>query len=288
MFVKSTLAVATLLASLAGTAAVPASAQAEAPKPAPVVVGQPLAGTHAHNDYEHDRPLFDALEHGFTSVEADVWLVDGELRVAHDLADAKQGVTLESLYLDPLEDLVRSQPGHSVYPQWDGSLQLLIDIKSEGESTYAAIEQELSEHRDIMSRYTNGNVKTGPVTAVISGNRPLATMQAQDKRFSFFDGRASDLTSGMPASLMPLVSNNWTKLFTWQGVGPMPELERAKLHAYVETAHANGYRVRFWATPDQPGAARDAVWTELANAGVDHINTDDLAGLQQFLTARGA
>lgn len=288
MFVKSTLAVATLLASLAGTAAVPASAQAEAPKPAPVVVGQPLAGTHAHNDYEHDRPLFDALEHGFTSVEADVWLVDGELRVAHDLADAKQGVTLESLYLDPLEDLVRSQPGHSVYPQWDGSLQLLIDIKSEGESTYAAIEQELSDHRDIMSRYTNGNVKTGPVTAVISGNRPLATMQSQDKRFSFFDGRASDLTSGMPASLMPLVSNNWTKLFTWQGVGPMPELERAKLHAYVETAHANGYRVRFWATPDQPGAARDAVWTELADAGVDHINTDDLAGLQQFLTARGA
>lgn len=288
MFVKSTLAVATLLASLAGTAAVPAQAQAEAPKPAPVVVGQPLAGTHAHNDYEHDRPLFDALEHGFTSVEADVWLVDGELRVAHDLADAKQGVTLESLYLDPLEDLVRSQPGHSVYPQWDGSLQLLIDIKSEGESTYAAIEQELAEHHDIMSRYTNGNVKTGPVTAVISGNRPLATMQAQDKRFSFYDGRASDLTSGMPASLMPLVSNNWTKLFTWQGVGPMPEAERTKLRAYVETAHANGYRVRFWATPDQPGDARDAVWTELADAGVDHINTDDLAGLQQFLTARGA
>ena len=68
----------------------------------------------------------------------------------------------------------------------------------------------------------------------------------------------------------------------------MPEAEHAKLRAFVSTAHANGYRVRFWATPDQPGAARDAVWTELADAGVDHINTDDLAGLQQFLTARGA
>jgi len=296
VFVKSTLAAVAVLASLAGTAVAPATAapaqaptqaQAEAPSPAPVV-GQPLAGTHAHNDYEHDRPLFDALDHGFTSVEADVWLVDGELRVAHDLADAKQGVTLESLYLDPLRDLVRSQPGHSVYPKWDGSLQLLIDIKSEGESTYAAIEQELAEHRDIMSRYTNGKVKTGPVTAVISGNRPLATMQAQDKRFSFYDGRAADLASGLPAALMPLVSDNWTKLFTWQGVGPMPEAERAKLRAFVTTAHANGYRVRFWATPDQPGTARDAVWTELADAGVDHINTDDLVGLQQFLTARGA
>ncbi|GGI01948.1 phosphatidylinositol-specific phospholipase C/glycerophosphodiester phosphodiesterase family protein [Arthrobacter liuii] len=288
MFVKSTLAAVALLATLAGAAVAPAQAHAGSPKPAPVVVGQPLAGTHAHNDYEHDRPLFDALEHGFTSVEADVWLVDGELRVAHDLANAKQGVTLESLYLDPLQDLVRSQPGHGVYPHWDGSLQLLIDIKSEGEATYAAVEKELSEHRDIMSRYTNGNVKTGPVTAVISGNRPLATMQAQTQRFSFYDGRAADLSSGLPAALMPLVSDNWTKLFTWQGVGPMPEAERTKLHAFVATAHANGYRVRFWATPDQPGAARDAVWTELADAGVDHINTDDLAGLQQFLTARSA
>jgi hypothetical protein len=286
VFVKSTFAAVAVLASLAGTVAAPA--QAEAPKPAPVVVGQPLAQAHAHNDYEHDRPLFDALEHGFTSVEADVWLVDGELRVAHDLEDARPGATLESLYLDPLEDLVHSQPGHSVYPKWDGSLQLLIDIKSEGEATYAAIEQELAKHRDIMSRYTNGNVKTGPVTAVISGNRPLATMQAQGKRFSFYDGRSADLTSGMPAGLMPLASDNWTKLFTWQGVGPMPEAERGKLQAYVAEAHANGYRVRFWATPDVPGDAREAVWTELADAGVDHINTDDLAGLQQFLSARTA
>ena len=286
MFVKSTFAAVAVLASLAGTVAAPA--QAEAPKPAPVVVGQPLAQAHAHNDYEHNRPLFDALEHGFTSVEADVWLVDGELRVAHDLEDARPGATLESLYLDPLEDLVHSQPGHSVYPKWDGSLQLLIDIKSEGEATYAAIEQELAKHRDIMSRYTNGNVKTGPVTAVISGNRPLATMQAQGKRFSFYDGRSADLTSGMPAGLMPLASDNWTKLFTWQGVGPMPEAERVKLQAYVAEAHANGYRVRFWATPDMPGDAREAVWTELADAGVDHVNTDDLAGLQQFLSARTA
>jgi hypothetical protein len=286
VFVKSTFAAVAVLASLAGTVAAPA--QAEAPKPAPVVVGQPLAQAHAHNDYEHDRPLFDALEHGFTSVEADVWLVDGELRVAHDLEDARPGATLESLYLDPLEDLVHSQPGHSVYPKWDGSLQLLIDIKSEGEATYAAIEQELAKHRDIMSRYTNGNVKTGPVTAVISGNRPLATMQAQGRRFSFYDGRSADLTSGMPAGLMPLASDNWTNLFTWQGVGPMPEAERGKLQAYVAEAHANGYRVRFWATPDVPGDAREAVWTELADAGVDHINTDDLAGLQQFLSARTA
>jgi hypothetical protein len=41
--------------------------------------------------------------------------------------------------------------------------------------------------------------------------------------------------------------------------------------------------VRFWETPDQPGADRDALWSELLDAGVDHINTDDLTGLQEFL-----
>ena len=40
----------------------------------------PLIRAHAHNDYEHTRPLFDALDHGFGSVEADVHLVDGRLK----------------------------------------------------------------------------------------------------------------------------------------------------------------------------------------------------------------
>jgi hypothetical protein len=29
------------------------------------------------------------------------------------------------------------------------------------------------------------------------------------------------------------------------------------------------------------------MWTELRNAGVDHINTDDLPALDKFLSARG-
>jgi hypothetical protein len=272
-------AVCATLAAFTISAAPVAAAPAQ---PTDVVLGEPQAAAHAHNDYEHDRPLFDALEQGFTSVEADVWLVDGELLVAHDLEDVQPGVTLESLYLDPLADLVKGQ-GRSVYPGWDGEFQLLIDIKSEGEATYAAIEEELAEHRSILTRFSHGSTKQGPVTAVISGNRPLATMEAATQRFGFYDGRASDLSSGMPAELMPLVSNNWTQLFTWRGEGPMPEEERAKLQAYVETAHDAGYRVRFWATPDTEGAARDAVWTELVNAGVDHINTDDLAALSDFL-----
>jgi hypothetical protein len=65
----------------------------------------------------------------------------------------------------------------------------------------------------------------------------------------------------------------------------MPESERSKLHQIVQRAHAAGYEVRFWATPDVAGPARDAVWSELVAADVDVLNTDDLAGLQSFLLA---
>ncbi|GAA4722694.1 Glycerophosphoryl diester phosphodiesterase family protein [Promicromonospora umidemergens] len=276
--IGAALAAATLLAGLA----TPASATLPG---GGADLGEPHDAAHAHNDYEHDRPLHDALSHGFTSVEADVWLVDGELLVAHDLVDVDPARTLESLYLDPLRDLARGR-GRSVYPGWDGSLQLLIDIKSDGESTYAEIHEALAEHRAIMSRAVHGRVHDGPVTAVISGNRPLETMRSQAVRYAFYDGRSGDLGSGLPASLMPLVSDNWTKLFTWQGDGEMPAAERERLHAFVNQAHAAGHRVRFWATPDQPGAAREAMWTELADAGVDHINTDDLPALDGFLTNR--
>ncbi|MBG6218214.1 hypothetical protein IWX75_002695 [Arthrobacter sp. CAN_A6] len=268
--------------SVAVSVAVPANASQAT---GDVVLGTPRAAAHAHNDYEHDRPLSDALEHGFTSVEADVWLVDGELLVAHDLEDVTAGVTLESLYLDPLDDLVDGRAG-SVYPGWDGEFQLLVDIKGDAEQTYAALETELDEHRSLLTRFSNGKVKPGAVSVVVSGNRPLATMTADQQRSSFYDGRASDLGSALPSSLMPLISSNWNQLFTWQGVGEMPPPERGKLRAYLATAHEQDARVRFWATPDLPGAAREALWSELADAGVDHINTDDLETLEQFLATR--
>src|SRR5688500_12101427 len=71
----------------------------------------PLLRAHAHNDYEHVRPLFDALDHGFCSVEADVYLIDGALLVAHDRKDVKPERTLSALYLSPLLDRVKRNGG---------------------------------------------------------------------------------------------------------------------------------------------------------------------------------
>ncbi len=245
----------------------------------------PLAQAHAHNDYEHERPLRDALAQGFTSVEADVWLVDGELRVAHDLEDARPGRTFESLYLDPLERLER---GGSVLRGQDGPFQLLVDIKSDGPSTYAAVSDALRRHRGLVTQFAPRH-RQRAVEVVISGNRPLEQMRAERERFAGYDGRLPDLAAAtpLPASVMPLVSDNWANHFTWTGEGPMPAAEHAKLVSLVATAHDRGHRLRFWNTPEAPGPARSAVWSVLVDSGVDHVNTDDLSGLAAFLRVRG-
>ena len=62
----------------------------------------PLTRAHSHNDYEQRRPLAEALSRGFWSVEADVWLHQGQLLVAHDFIDVLPEKTLQSLYLNPL------------------------------------------------------------------------------------------------------------------------------------------------------------------------------------------
>ena len=52
---------------------------------------KPLTNVHAHNDYVHTHPLFDALDHGFCSVEADIHLVEDQLLVAHTRSQVKPG-----------------------------------------------------------------------------------------------------------------------------------------------------------------------------------------------------
>ncbi|MFD5075199.1 phosphatidylinositol-specific phospholipase C/glycerophosphodiester phosphodiesterase family protein [Streptomyces sp. NPDC058371] len=276
-------ALTTLGAALAGSVALPtAYARAgEQRKHGP----RPLWRAHAHNDYDHPRPLLDALDHRFGSVEADIYLVGDQLLVAHDPVDLDPTRTLESLYLAPLAARVKANHG-SVYRGYRTPLQLLIDIKTEGASTYLELDRQLRRYRQLFTTYVHGHVDPGPVTAVISGDRAArAPMEAQRVRRAFYDGRLTDLGSAAPASFVPLISDNWTLNFTWLGVGPFPAAEREKLRGIVAAAHKRRQKIRFWATPDLAGPARDALWSELLAADVDYLNTDDLAGLEAFLDA---
>jgi hypothetical protein len=238
----------------------------------------PLGRAHAHNDYEHPRPLLDALDRGFCSVEADIHLTSDGLLVAHDRKDLKPERTLQKLYLDPLRERVKASGGR-VQAGGPG-FWLLIDVKTGAEDTYAALDKVLAGYADMLSVTRDGKFERKAVTIVLSGNRAKETIAKQKVRYVGIDGRPEDLDGEASADLLPWVSANWALQFRWRGEGPMPAAERAKLKEYVEKAHKRGRLVRFWATPES-----EAVWKELLAAGVDLINTDKLDGLRSFLLA---
>ncbi len=256
--------VATTAASTAATTTVPG-------------IGAPVSCGHAHNDYEHDRPLLDALENGFCSVEVDIWLQPEGLLVAHDLRDVDPARTLQSLYLDPLRRWI--QEHGEAYET--GPLLLLVDVKSDAAGTYASLHVVLEQYTDILTVFENGHVTEGAVTVVVSGGRDRVAMEAQSLRYAAMDGRLQDLGSGAPTDLIPLISANWLSEFGWLGDEPLSEDRRAELRAVVDRSHAEGRLIRFWRIPDNV-----AGWGEMVDAGVDLINSDDIVNLASFLAQR--
>src|SRR5512136_926088 len=117
-----------------------------AAEPAP----RPLVNAHSHNDYEQPRPLMDALERGFCSVEADIYLVGKELLVAHNPTDIRPGRTLETLYLLPLARRVKENGGR-VYRNGP-TVTLLIDFKTEAAALYTALRPVLQKYGDMLTR----------------------------------------------------------------------------------------------------------------------------------------
>ncbi len=240
-----------------------------------------LPAAHAHNDYEHPRPLFDALDQGFGSIEADIHLVDGRLLVGHDKKSLRPERTLAGLYLDPLLARVQAHGGR-VY-RGGPTITLLVDVKTEAVATYAALHATLGRYAAMLTVFRDGMAAPGAITVILSGNRARAEVAAQPLRYVAIDGRLDDLTANPPTSLVPWVSENWQKVFTWKWTGPMPDADRTKLRELVTLAHAQHRRLRFWNTPDTPAA-----WRLLHEAGVDLINTDQLAALAGFLRSTPA
>jgi len=236
----------------------------------------PLPQAHAHNDYAHERPLLDALDHGFCSVEADIWLVDGRLLVSHDRSGVKPERTLQALYLEPLRERI-ARNGGRVHP---GSppCTLLIDVKSGAQETYVVLRELLRGYTNILTAFTPTNTVTNALTIILSGNRATSLLAEEACRYAAVDGRLPDLAANPSRELVPLVSDNWATNFKWRGDGPLADDERQKLRQFVGQAHQQGRRIRFWSAPDNPAA-----WGELQQAGVDLINTDDLTGLRNWL-----
>jgi len=236
----------------------------------------PLPYAYAHNDYWHKRPLFDALDNGFTHIEADVFLRHSRLLVAHWPPFLKRRHTIEGLYLRPLLKRLTNTNGQ-VQTSLD-TIVLMIDIKSNGKKTYAALRKVLNSYKAILSTCEKGKVTIRNLTLVLTGHRPLQFLESEDSRFVFADAdlRKINRNEDCP-ELFTTASCKYSNLLTWKGKGTIPEFEKEHLQELVDKAHLSGTKVRLWGSPEN-----ETVWLFLRNCGVDLINTDKLLALKRF------
>lgn len=227
----------------------------------------PVSGGHSHNDYYQERPLFEALENRMVSIEADVFLRDGELLVGHSTRELSPDLTLSSLYLDPLYHQISlaGSPGKTVI--------LMIDIKDRGADTYRRLQQVIEPYASVLTKMENGRLIIRPITLILSGDRPFELIRQTQNRYVFIDGRLDDLANDYPSELYPLISDNWNKWFKWRGRGAITSEEKKKLIDYVNQCHEQNKLIRFWGLPKDPTIAGN-FWTLFKETGVDLIVND--------------
>ncbi|WP_312901927.1 alkaline phosphatase [Chryseobacterium taichungense] len=210
---------------------------------------------HSHNDYEQKVPFWYALGAGATSIEADVYLVDNQLYVSHEQKDVKKERTFDNLYIKPIRKalelgIIKDQP-----------VQILIDLKTEGESTLKKIVSEISKYPDITASKN--------ISFVISGNKPSPEKFSSYPDFITFDYQSLQNLTPEQWKRVGLVSLNFKEYSVWNGKGGLTVEDLPKVKAVIQKAKAFHKPFRFWGIPNGKTS-----WEFFAHAGVDYINTD--------------
>ncbi|KAK0668839.1 hypothetical protein QBC41DRAFT_356263 [Cercophora samala] len=269
---------------------------------------------HSHNDYWRRVPLFDALYAGCTGVEADVWLFNNELLVGHDLASLQANRTFESLYVNPIVNILEKQNPKT--PYYNGTLNgvfdvdpsqtliLLIDLKTSGHETWPHVLKQLDplRERGWLSFYQDGEFHPRPVTVVGTGNTPFdliltppypypsspsrytTNSSSPPERDAFFDAPLDKLlvpdcpynaSNSYYASVSFFRSIGITQW--WKGGEPTAG-QLAKIRSHLGAAKERGLVSRYWDLPAWPIHVRNKIWEVLVGEGMGMLNVDDLKG----------
>ncbi|RYY27809.1 MAG: glycerophosphodiester phosphodiesterase [Chitinophagaceae bacterium] len=230
-----------------------------------VIQGQVLI--HSHNDYEGSEPLFNALRYEAFTVEADVYLVNGKLAVAHDRKDIDTSRTLSSLYLDPLDSLFKLYKGR-VSANKNYRPTLAIDIKSDGPAVLSEIARLVKTKPEVFDRRKNKNA----IQIIVSGDRGPIEQWTKYPPFIMFDGRPLEHYNEKTLEKVLTISDSYGRY------ARNNQLDTAALIKMIKTAHDHNKLVRLWGAPDEP-----QTWILFRRLGVDIINTDKIAECRAFL-----
>lgn len=242
------------------------------------VSGQLIHQGHAHNDYEQERPLFDALSYGFTSIEVDIHPLGRKLKVCHDIENSPQSARLKDLYFEPLDSIVNAHNG-TVFLGDSTQLTLMIDLKTKKKKSLRQLHRLIKKYSHLFQKQIGSQSMWGPIVILISGEPPLSTWQAIDSPYMYLDGRDNETYPSKVKRMIRRVSDNIFTVSSNSALqsGDPDSLEQLSAHV-TDLYSQNVKEVRFWSTTDSPD-----IWRSLLKAGVNIISVDNLKGFSQFI-----
>ena len=227
---------------------------------------------HSHNDYNRTAPFWEAYSQHCRSIEADVFLHEGELLVGHEVEDLKPENSFLRMYVDPIVRTFRANGGK----MWAGSddrLMLLVELKSATEPTLSEVVKLLEQFPDVFCAADG-------VQIAITGNTPSKEHFLDYPVWVGFDGDIRETYTWAQLERVALVSNSF-RMFAkkWNGKGRMIDSELEAVTAAIEKVHSWGKPIRFWEAPEGTSA-----YFTFWKLGVDIINTDKPAVASLFFS----
>ncbi len=224
---------------------------------------------HSHNDYEQRTPLFDALKHGYTSIEVDIQYHEDKLAVAHDPEDLNSKPSLRDLYLSPLDSIIQVHEG-TIFKDDSTTLILMIDLKEEKQRTLKKLATLLDDYKMHLYKRHNGLQTWGPLKVLLSGDPPLSTLQELNRSYFFIDGRVDIIYPSALVNMVDRISASYA--LVWNAAD-----RDQSIRDLAKWSRDYNRKLRFWATPDKP-----ELWQKLNDLKVDWISVDDLKGYRDF------
>lgn len=225
---------------------------------------QPPVLIHSHNDYAQRVPFYQAYAQQVSSIEADVFLHDGQLLVGHDVEDLRADMTFEALYVEPIVTLFARNGGRA-FRDSDQTLQLMVELKSETDPTLRAVAALLGRWPEVF----DPEVNPAAVRVAVTGRVPAPEAFDRYSRFLGFDGAWDADYTPEQLERIALISTNFRDFSQWNGKGTIIPAEKERLEQVIDRAHEQGKPVRFWNAPEGT-----TVYYTFYDMGIDYINTD--------------